>query len=59
MKNFIALFVASIENLKNLKYQTSQKKHQFFLLFAVRVQMKMEKYLIKKNQLRSKNSWFN
>ena len=36
------MFVVSIENLKNLKYHTSWKKHQFFLLFAVTVKMKMK-----------------
>ena len=29
----MALFAVSIENLKNLKYNTSSKKQQFFLLF--------------------------
>ena len=28
------------------------KKHQFFLLFAVSVKMKVKKYLKKKNQLK-------
>ena len=50
-KNHVALFVVSIENLKNLKYQTSTKK-QFFLLFAVNVKTKVRKYLKKKNQSR-------
>ena len=35
------------------KFEKSKmKKHQFFLLFAVRVKMKKKKYLKKKNQLR-------
>ena len=52
MKKSIALFVVSIENLKALKYHRSSKKHYFILLFAVTVEMKMKKYLKKKNQLR-------
>ena len=52
MKNYIALFAASIENLKNLTCLRSYKKHQFFLLFAVSARVKMKKYLKKKNQLR-------
>ena len=43
MKKFIALFAVSIENLENLKYHTSSKKHYFFVLFAVSVKMKMKK----------------
>ena len=42
--------MASIENLKNLKYYASQKKYKFFLLFAVSV--KVKKYLKEKNQLK-------
>ena len=49
--NYIALFAISIENLKSLKYHTSQKK-QFCLLLAVGIKMKVKKYLKKKNQLR-------
>ena len=58
-KNYIAWFVVSIENFKNLKYHTSYKKQQFFLLLAVIARIK------KKNQLKNiqtnwkKNSWFN
>ena len=48
---YIALFLASIESLKTLKY-TFSKNHKFFLLFAISVKMKMKKYLKKKNQLR-------
>ena len=59
MKNYIALFAVSTENLKNLKYHISWKKHYFFLLFAVSTIMKMKKYLKKKNQLGIRNSWFN
>ena len=40
-KIYIALFVASIENLNILKYLTLSKK-QFFLLFAVSARMKIE-----------------
>ena len=36
MKKIIVLFVASIENLKTLKYKFL-KKHQFFLLFVASV----------------------
>ena len=39
----MALFVVSIESLENLKYNSSLKKHQFFLLFAAGVKTKMEK----------------
>ena len=46
-KNYIALFVARIESLKNLK-----KKHLFFLIFAVSARMKMKNYLKNKNQLK-------
>ena len=59
MKNYIALFAVSTENFKNLKYHRSQKKHYFFLLFAVSARMNMKKYLKKKNQLGIRNSWFN
>ena len=41
-KKSVVLFLASIENLKILKYHTFSKKHQFFLLFAVNVEMKMK-----------------
>ena len=49
--NYIALFVVSIENLKNLNNILVRKK-QFFVLFAVSGRMKMNKYLKKKNQLK-------
>ena len=39
MKKYTALFLVSIENLKNLEYHTSQKKYQFFLIFAVHVKV--------------------
>ena len=42
----------SIENLKNLKYHTFWKKHQFFLLFAVGARVKIKNYLKKNTQLR-------
>ena len=50
MKSYIALFVVSIKNLKNLKYHTSFKKHYLFLLFPVSARMKMEIYLKKKKK---------
>ena len=50
MKKYIALFVVSIENLKNRKHCTSPKNHQLFLLLAVNANMKMKKYIKKKNQ---------
>ena len=37
--------------VKNQKYQIFYKKHQSFLLFAVRVTVKMKRYLNKNNQL--------
>ena len=44
MKKCIALYVVSIKNLKNLKYHTSQKKHQFFILFIASVTLNMNKH---------------
>ena len=41
-KKSVVLFLASIENLKILKYHTFLKKYQFFLLFVVNVGMKMK-----------------
>ena len=41
MKYYTMLFEVIIKNLKNLKYK-SQKKHQFFLLFAVSVKMNIK-----------------
>ena len=61
---YIVLFVASIENLKNLKYHIFQKKHQFFLSFAVSQEFRLKSidkarnYLIEEinqNELKSKN----
>ena len=46
----ILFCVESTENLKNLNYHTFSKK--IFLLFPVKVKMKMKKYLKKKDQLR-------
>ena len=51
MKKLYCIIVVSIENLEIVKYQTFSKKHQLLLLFEVSVEMKMEKYLKKKNQL--------
>ena len=51
-KKYIVLFVANIENLKNVKYYTSYKKPYFFLLFVASVKIKKKKYLKKKDQLR-------
>ena len=42
------LFVASIENLKNLKDHKYLKKLFLYTLFAISARMKMKKYL-KKN----------
>ena len=44
-----ALFVVSIENLKNLKYYTSQKNHQLFLLLEVSARMRMQKMFQEEN----------
>ena len=44
--------VASIENLKALKYHIFSIKHEFFLSFVINVAVKMKKHLKKKNQLR-------
>ena len=41
-KKSAVLFLASIENLKILKYHAFSRKHQSFLLFAVNVGMKMK-----------------
>ena len=51
MKKLYCIIVVSIENLEIQKYQTFSKKHQLLLLFEVSAEMKMEKYLKKKNQL--------
>ena len=48
-KVYIALFVVSIENLKNLNIIHLRKNS---LLFAVSARMKMKKYLKNKSQLR-------
>ena len=50
IKKLYWVICGKYRNLKNLKYHTSQKKRQFFLLFAVSARMKMKKYLKKKNQ---------
>ena len=51
-KLYSVLFVVKVQNLKNIKYHTSQKKHEFFLLFAISVKMKMKKCFQEKNQLK-------
>ena len=48
----LILFVVNIKNLITLKYRRFSKKHYFFLLFAVSVEVKMKRYLKMKNQLR-------
>ena len=58
-KNYIALFVVSIENLNILKYHTFPKKHYFFLLSAVSAKMMMKKYLKENNKGKYWNSLFN
>ena len=45
----ILFCVESTENLKNLNYHTFSKK--IFLLFAVKVKMKMKKYLKKEGSI--------
>ena len=52
MKKKIVLFVVSKENLKNLKYHTYQKKHQFFLLVAVSARIKMKKIFKKEESIK-------
>ena len=52
MKNYIALFVVSIESLKNLKHHTFSKKHYFFVLFALSAKMKKKRYIKKNNQFK-------
>ena len=58
MKKLYSLFAVGIENLKNLKYHTFQKRHWFFLLFAgnennkMKMKMKMTKYSKKNNDIK-------
>ena len=51
LKKSIVLFVLNIKKLKTLKYHAFLKKH-YFLLFVVGVEIKMKRYLKKKNQLK-------
>ena len=48
----ILLSVKRIKNLKSLKYHKFVIKHYLFLVFATGVEVKMNKYLWKKNQLK-------
>ena len=48
----IALSLKSIKNLKSLKYHIFVIKNYFFLVFVTRVEMKVKKYLRKKNKLK-------
>ena len=50
LKKSIVLFVLNIKKLRTLKYHAFLKKH-CFLLFLVSVEIKMKRYLKKKNQL--------
>ena len=53
MKNCAALYVVSIESLKNLKYQLFVIKHYFFVAFVTNMEVKIKKYLkTKKNKLK-------
>ena len=51
-KKIIVLSVKSIKNLKSLEYHIFVIKHYFFLLFITSAEMKMKRYLKKKNQLK-------
>ena len=46
------MFTINIENLKKLKYNIFLEKNIVFLLFTVSGVMNMQKYLMKKNQLK-------
>ena len=48
----ILLTVKIIKNLKDLKHHIFAIKHYFFLVFVTSVEVKMNKYLWKKNQLK-------
>ena len=48
----IVLSVKSIKNLKSIKYHIFIIKHYFFVVFVTSVEVKMNKYLWKKNQLK-------
>ena len=48
----IVLSAKNITNLKSLKYHLFKIKHDFVLVFVTSVEVKMKKYLGKKNQLK-------
>ena len=48
----ILLGVKSIKSLKSLKHHIFAIKHYFFIVFVTNVEVKMKKYLKKKNQLK-------
>ena len=52
MKKYVTLFVISIENLKNLRYHTPQKKTFFSIICSKYTNVDKKKYLKKKNQLK-------
>ena len=41
-----------MKNLENLKYHIFLIKNYFFVVFVISVEVKMKKYLKKKNQLK-------
>ena len=48
----IVLIVKGINNLKSLKYHIFVMKYYFFAVFVLCVEVKMKKYLKKKNHLK-------
>ena len=52
LEKSIVLSVKSINNLKSLKYHIFVIKHYFFLVFVTNLEVKINKYLWKKNQLK-------
>ena len=52
IKIYIVLFLVNIDVLKTLKYHTFLKKYESLPLFAENLEVKMKRYLKKKNQLR-------
>ena len=48
----IVLGVTGVKNFKRLEHHIFAIKHYFFLVFVRNVELKMEKYLREKNQLK-------
>ena len=59
MKKLYCFIFGKYRKFKNPKISNIFEKHKFLLLFAVRVRIKVKKYLKNTNQLDIKSSWFN